>query len=568
MPVAQITGQIASKSASDMESVDARMLVFVRCALALTAFITWIPVVQYGKWIAVTYASLMVYCVYSVIVALNAYRRDWPTPGRAYHWIDVLFYGFMVEITAGSSSTFFYFFFFAIMIASLSRGLREGVAITLISVAIFVATMELNFGPETKILDFGRTMIRPIFLLVFGCLIAYWGAHEFLSRRRLKLLLEINRLWNPRFGVDHAIASYLQRLLEFYGADSCILALRGGNTLQGCTMYRAAAGKPRPSMLPSAIDEEAAEGFFRLPATFAAFYHDPTASWRNRIRGHGARDLGGRAQSKSVVGDLAELANLFDTQALITVPYAQRNGRAGRLYVISPRGGFTQSDIDLLVQVSSAISANVENTHLMEELISKASEHERRKISRDLHDTTIQPYIGLVLGLGALQREAGSGNPVAPHIAALIDMADMTIRDLRNYAATLKEKTSMPGDSLIAAVNEQAERMQRFYGIDVEVGYDLSAQLTGRIAGEAFQIIAEGLSNVLRHSTSKRAFVDVRCDGSSLLLKIVNDAAADGPDAAEFTPRSIHERTQELGGQLLVERRADGCTVVSVTIPM
>jgi len=114
------------------------MLVVVRCALAFTALVTWIPASEHGRWIALTYPSLLLYCAYSVIVALNSYRLDWPVPGRVLHWIDVLFYGYLVEITAGASSVFFYFFFFAIMIASFSRGFREGMAVTLAAVAMLV----------------------------------------------------------------------------------------------------------------------------------------------------------------------------------------------------------------------------------------------------------------------------------------------------------------------------------------------------------------------------------------------------------------------------------------------
>ena len=566
-PVNPFSGRIASQSAAGVETLDARMLVVARCALAFTALVTWIPASEHGRWTALAYPSLLVYCAYSAMIGLNSYRLGWPVPGRILHWVDVLFYGYLVEITSGTSSVFFYFFFFAIMIASFSRGFREGMAVTLAAVAMLVA-IEFAFSRTGNPFGFDRTLTRPVFLLVLGYLIAYWGGYESLSRRRLKLLQEINNLWNPRFGVDHAIGSNLQRLLEFYDASACILVLRWAATPPRCAMYRASAGKPGQSLKPSSIVDSAAAELLRLPDTLAAFYHDPEASWRNRFRGHGARDVAGRAQPGAVVGELTGLANLLDAPAFITVPYAQREGTAGRLYVISARGGFDRSDIDFLAQASGALAAIVENMYLMEELITKASEHERLKISRDLHDTTIQPYIGLKLALDALQREGGSGNPLSPRIADLIDMAGMTIRDLRNYAATLKEKTSIPGDFLVAAVNKQAERMQRFYGIDVEVRCDISPQLTGRIAAEAFQIIFEGLSNVLRHSAGKSAFVHVLCENSDLLLRIGNEASDGAPEAPDFTPRSINERTRALGGKLSVERRADGYTVVQALIPM
>jgi signal transduction histidine kinase len=210
----------------------------------------------------------------------------------------------------------------------------------------------------------------------------------------------------------------------------------------------------------------------------------------------------------------------------------------------------------------------IENMYLMEELISRAAEHERLAVSRDLHDTTIQPYIGLKLALDALQREAGVESPVAKRIGELVEMTAMTIRDLRHYAETLKERSAMPGEFLVAAVKKQTERLGRFYGIDVEVKSAITPQLKGRIAAEAFQIISEALSNVLRHSSAKRAFVSILCENANLLLKIGNETMERASTLEKFMPRSINERTKALGGTTFVEHARDGYTVVHVTIPI
>ena len=124
----------------------------------------------------------------------------------------------------------------------------------------------------------------------------------------------------------------------------------------------------------------------------------------------------------------------------------------------------------------------------------------------------------------------------------------------------------MPGEFLVAAVRRQAERLGRYYGVNVEVKSDISSQLKGRIAAEAFQIISEGLSNILRHSAAKRAFVSILCENARLLLQIGNETR--DATEAQFTPRSISERSKALGGSTFVERAADGYTVVHVTIPM
>ena len=562
------SGRAESGSVDRVETVDARLLVLVRCVLAFSALaIIWIDPSEPTRLVEVTYASLAAYCLYSTLLALVSYRQGWPPPDRAFHWADIFFYAYLVALTEGTSSIFFQFFFFAILVASFFWGFREGIAVTLVSLVLF-ATVGWLASPGGAEFELNRMLTRGVYLFVFGYLLAYWGGFERLHKRRLKLLQEINNVWNPRFGVDHAIGSNLDRLLEFYGASSAVLVLRRPTTPPTFLMYSAARDKSGQSTGPREITESAAGALTTLPEAVGAFYHDPAASWRHRYYGYAAHEIDTRARAETVFRECAALANLLDAQAFITVPYAQRDGTAGRLYLVSERGGFVQSDIDFLAQVSSAMATVVENMFLMEELISRAAEHERFAVSRDLHDTTIQPYIGLKLALDALQREAGAANPVAQRISDLIEMTAATIRDLRDYAETLKEKTAMPGEFLVAAVKKQTERLGRFYGINVEVKSDISSQLKGRIAAEAFQIISEALSNVLRHSAAKNAFVSILCENANLLLKIGNEMHAGASGTEAFTPRSIHERTKALGGSTFVERGRDGYTVVHVSIPM
>jgi len=277
-------------------------------------------------------------------------------------------------------------------------------------------------------------------------------------------------------------------------------------------------------------------------------------------------EQGGRI--KSFGAECAAWGNLLDAQALVSVPYAQRDLVVGRLFVTTTYGTFAQGDIAFLVHVTNAIRTVVENMSLVEELASSAAEQERRMISRDVHDTTIQPYIGLKLALDALFREAEKDSTLSKRIGELVEMAEMTIRDLRDYASTLKGPAAMPGQFLVSAVKRQAERMKRFYGIDVAVEYYLSPELKGRLAGESYQIIAEGLSNILRHTAAKSAFVQILCENSHLLLKIGNELNNNDDSGKEtFMPQSIYERARNLGGTTLVEHDADSYTVVNVTIP-
>lgn len=540
------------------------MLTLMRCVLAFSAFIiALIDAFEPHRWVELTQVSLATYGVYSVFLAYGAARSGWPQPHRALHWADVSFYVWLVILTGGSSSIFFNFFLFSILVASFTRGFNEGMLVTVASLATY-ASLSLLMGPGNVDFELNRALLRTVYLFVFGYMISYWGGYERLLKRRLALLNDVTNAWSPRFGLDHVIGLNLNRLREFYDAESCILVLRR----PGCVMYRSLRGKEDAAAYPVAMTDKACEPLLGLPDILGAFLHGPESSPFHRWRGYAACDVVSRLPIPDYHADCAGLAVLLDAPAFVTVPYAQRNGVTGRLFLVSRRAGFTQSDIDFLAQVAAAVATVVDNITLMDELISRASEQERMKISRDLHDSTIQPYIGLKLALDALVREADANNPLAKRLAELDDMAAMTIRDLRDYAASFRDRRAIPEDFLLDAMRKKVERLQRFYGIEVMLDATMTSPLDGKLAAEAFHIVSEGLSNILRHTHAKHAFVRLQCTDSSLLVDVGNEAPPDISPFTPFTPRSIFDRVHALGGNATVERDARGYTVVRVSLPL
>ena len=139
-----------------------------------------------------------------------------------------------------------------------------------------------------------------------------------------------------------------------------------------------------------------------LPDGFADCYDQAPAWWKRYLP-----DARLPPADLSLAEECKALANLLDTQCFLTVPYTQQDGSAGRIFLIPQKQTLSQSDIDFVVQLVTSISRVVESMHLMDELVSESAKHERFRISLDIHDTTIQPYIGLKLGLDALNRLAG-----------------------------------------------------------------------------------------------------------------------------------------------------------------
>lgn len=262
------------------------------------------------------------------------------------------------------------------------------------------------------------------------------------------------------------------------------------------------------------------------------------------------------------------LANFLDTSSFITVPFAQRDGDTGRIFITAGDKTWSSSDVEFAEQLAALIAQVVDSMQLMDDLVSKAAEHERNRISLDIHDTTVQPYIGLKLGLEALYRQAaGTHNPLSKEIGELLEMTQSVIQDLRRYAIDLREDTSLTGDTFVSAVKSQAEHFERFYGVAVEVKCDADMRVNARLAGAALQILAEGMSNILRHTKAKKAYIEMHRDEQKLHLNIANEVTGTLP-AAEFMPRSINARALLLGGSSFVERDVQGYTVIHVVIPL
>ena len=550
-------------------SVDVRMIAAIRCILAFSGLvIIYVDPTQPAIFSALTYSSLAIYAIWSCVLAIIAFRRD-PSapPPRDTHWGDVLFCAYLVTLTQGTNSLFFTFFLFAILSASFSRGTQEGLLVTGASVILFVLA-SFWFEPGAKF-GFDQSLVRPIYLLSLGYMISYWGGHEIAHRRRMKALQDINNQLKHGLGYDHAIKANLERVLDFFDAKASILVLkRPGLPPKYFSYYvssqQYAQTTQENSTDQDSITEETAKILMNLPSALSTCF-DQSPSWWKRFFDSKNPALG----DPELVAELNILANILEAENFLTVPYNQHDGSKGRFFLIPKNQKYSQSDVEFVQQLLASISHVVENVQLMDEIVSASAKHERFKISLDIHDTTIQPYIGLKLGLDALNRQAKlEDNPLSGEIRELLSMTEATINDLRRYVTTLRDDQALSKGSLVTSINEQANHFKRSYGIDVKVDCDPEIRLNSRLAYAVLQIFSEGLSNILRHTQTKRAYLTVNSENQNLLLEIANESPDILNYKADFIPRSINARALSLGGASFVKNDSRGYTVVHISIPM
>lgn len=548
--------------------IDLRLIAGMRVVLATSALLISVLSRAERPWATAIDVALILYALYGLLIYHLSTRRNPIAAHKLIPWLDLLWYLPLIALTGTSNGTFYYFFFFSIVVASFSWGLSEGLRLTLASAIICTFVGILN-APRNNPLQHDQLMLAPIGLLTFGYLIARWGGYHTELKNRLKLLKEVTAVSNPRYGIDRTIKAILESIRAFYDAECCLLVIPGKPGAESYLMYRVTRGTTPSRSAPPEIGREAAAPFL-APAEHALIYR------RNRSSQTRLFDVKTKAFSETSSAEADKLASMLDAHFYLSMPIYYRQQAVGRMYIINSPAR-VDSDMEFLLQLMDHVTPVMENIRLIDNLASDAAEQERRRIAHDIHDSVIQPYLGLQFGLAALDQKLEVGNTaIRSDIHELLELTNHELTELRRFVWGLREGEERT-DVLLPAIERFAERFSLVTGIKVDVEAHGKVKINDRLAAELFQIVAEGLSNVRRHAFCRDARVEISCKDSSLLLQIKNSRPRANPELERndgnenvktFRPRSIAERAASLGGDTRVFVDEKDYTVVSVGIPL
>lgn len=217
-----------------------------------------------------------------------------------------------------------------------------------------------------------------------------------------------------------------------------------------------------------------------------------------------------------------------------------------------------------LAEVAEQIASLAQRCDQAERMAQEAAQRVRHRVALDLHDSAIQPYIGLKLAVEALRMQAVAGRPLEAGLNQILAMTGRVIEDLRGCRRQIKDPNA-GASALLAEIEHQAQLMQQFHGVHIAVKAGAEPPVNERLRAELLHMVREGLSNIRRHTRARTGEVQLDCDGVWLALRIANEGL---PAACGFTPRSISARAAALGGRVQVRSEAGGRTTVHVEIPV
>lgn len=533
----------------------------VRLVLAATSLIT--VLVDPAVLLKLPVAAWVIFpgfALHNLVLYVLAHARHPHAESRMSTWMDLLWYTLLVFFTGSDTSLFFLFYFFSILVSSFRHGFDEGARVTLASAVLFSLTAQSAEGSAQLL----QVLLRSAFVLALGYMIARWGEANLVQKRRLALLRDVSRLSNPRFGVEHTISDVMQRVRTFFKASSCVMVSRKLSSPRWLLRIINESGG-RVADLPAQASSGTGPLLMSLPAGMPVIYTRPLFRWL-RWSGTFCYYDSASAQWHECEGDAGErLAEVLEARSFISTPLSLQNSE-GRAFMASAGDCYAKADVIFLCQIAAQVVPVLENIHLLDRLATEAALRERRKISRDLHDSTLQPYIGLSHTLTALRAKTAPDNPLRDEIESLAAMAAEVVRDLRHYVGGFAREDNLTEPLFIGALRHHVRQVRLIYGIDIKLEPPGPLAIGDRLAAAVVHLVTEAISNIRKHTSAREGSVRLRLEREVMSIEIEN--VCEGAATARFTPVSISERTRALGGTVRIEHRGPASTVVCIDIPV
>jgi signal transduction histidine kinase len=277
--------------------------------------------------------------------------------------------------------------------------------------------------------------------------------------------------------------------------------------------------------------------------------------------------------ARSVLSSSQGLLGLEADNALL-VPLAFRGRSVGVLTAFDHLGdeaSFDDEDERLLSAFAAsaatavATGKSVEEQRLRQSI--EASEHERRRWARELHDETLQGLAGLRVGLSAALR--GNEQDLRAAAGSAVENVIEEIANLRTLIVELRP-AALDEYGAAAAIESLAERTAARQGIAVEVHADLAwergdapTRQTPELESTVYRLVQESLTNAVRHAGASHVHIHVTERDGFLDIAVSDDGGGFDPaaQATGFGLLGMRERVALAAGELTVETGPGGTTV-------
>lgn len=198
---------------------------------------------------------------------------------------------------------------------------------------------------------------------------------------------------------------------------------------------------------------------------------------------------------------------------------------------------------------------------------------ERTRFSRELHDSLLQGFSGVVYLLEAAARQFDAAPEVSKQrLERALDQADQSLREARQMIVSMRIP-ALENSTLPEAL--RATTVQMTSGVPVDFEFEVKGrERPGRYDAQAnvFLIAREAVTNALSHAAATRIRLELGYTQKELHLAIQDDGAGFDPEAAmakdgHWGFRGMRERARQIGATFTIDSASGRGTRIDVVVP-
>jgi signal transduction histidine kinase len=214
-----------------------------------------------------------------------------------------------------------------------------------------------------------------------------------------------------------------------------------------------------------------------------------------------------------------------------------------------------------------------------EEATLEARVSERTRIARDLHDTLLQSFHGVLLRFQTVSHLLPE-RPIdaKEKLDSTIKQAAEAITEGRDAVGGLRESTVQRND-LSQAIRDLGEELANDATNQPPVGFHVSVEGEPRnlhpiVRDEIYKISAEAMRNAFRHADAKQVAIVIRYDNEQVRLRVRDDGKGIDPEVlsrkaseGHYGIAGMRERATIIGGKLELRSEVGGGTEIELCVP-
>ena len=207
--------------------------------------------------------------------------------------------------------------------------------------------------------------------------------------------------------------------------------------------------------------------------------------------------------------------------------------------------------------------------------LQQTQDEERRHIARELHDSAGQIITSIGINLGNIRQRVPENPPLAKSVEDTQELLLQLSKEIRTTSYLLHPPL-LDESGLPEAIRWYIDGLAERSGLNIDL---ITSEGFGRVSGNielaVFRIVQECLTNIHRHSGSKKARVYLAREAGRVSLEIQDEGKGIPADKlvglqahqAGVGISGIRERVRHLGGTMNIESGGGG-TRISVTFPV